>query len=349
MKRTHVHLDPGDVLGDWVVEAPLTHAEPQLYAAHKEEDKAVQALLKVRVWTREADAGHHREVSFLRSVEHEAIATLVDCGTDLPADAVWCALEPFDATPLSDHLRTGPLPWREACAAFAMVADALARVHASGRVHRDLQPAKIMLGADGAVRLVGFELCMTPSELARRPPPLGALAYLAPEVLADPLIHPSRADLYAFGCVLYESLTGQSAFPAAAMGAQEPDALLQWKTRTEALDPGETAPDWLRNLVRKCTEPDPDRRLPDVEALVGWLDAARSSWEVAPAPPAPPPLPPPSLTRVRPRLAPPRIQHAPANRKLELLYLAAAVMGFLTAIAFSAAAIIAGEMAWTFG
>ena len=133
--------------------------------------------------------------------------------------------------------------------------------------------------------------------------------------------------------------------------------LLEWKTRARELDPGPPAPDWLRALVRKCTHPDAQQRLPDFDAVVAWLDASRPSWELV-APEATPMLaerrgePPP--LRVQPSLVDTEslaraiadqvhIRDAPAPRA-DLYVLIGAAAGLAAGLALSPLVIAHDEL-----
>jgi serine/threonine protein kinase len=366
----------GSRIGNWVVDDVVALTEPWLYKAHRHDDPERTAALKVARRGKH-DAGFEREAAALRKLDHAAIPKCLDHGQD--AEINWLAMPWFEGEALSDRLLSGPLEWREACLAFEKLASALSHVHAANIVHRDVTPAHVRIGSDGAVRLEGFELAMEDAQLDRAADvPLGDLSYVAPEAIAKPDHHAPRADLYAFGCVFYEALTGRTAFPAAAWGAKvDPAArMLEWKTRAEALDPGVDVPSWLAQLVRKATHPAPAKRLPDTDAFLGWLDGARPSWAPAPAPVAPPPplapvatlapvIPAPTLV-LAPKLAPPiQVDEPPARPTptptMDLrppaapsipaykppppfLYAQATALGVISGLAFSGLVILFVEM-----
>ncbi len=330
----------GDELGDWTLRDQLTFASPLLFKAVKTDDADVHAIIHLMQPVQRA--AHERQVKALSALDHPCIPALLGHGTG--EGHTWIAVEPFEGESLADRLLLGSVLWREACPMFQQLSGALEHVHEHGLLHRDICPSKIWLDRDGKVTLIGFDLAASQELLETLDdPPLGEMAYLAPEVIANPRQHPARADLYAFGCVMHETLTGQSAFPAATMGkpAERAQRMIQWKTRSLALDPGEELPDWLRNLVRKSTHPNPDKRLPDVESLVGWFDAAEAKWQSTPtAEQRPPDLAPMAPLELQPTAlqGPPRGQ-APVS----VLYVAAALAGSVTALAVSAVAILVLE------
>ena len=327
-------LPTGAVVGSWRVEDIVSLGVPRTFRA-RHVGVSTEALLKVVPHAKAQAEAQEREVAALRNLVHPALPQVLDFGIDPDAGVVWTAFE-----------------WRAACRLFRDLGAALATVHAEGIVHRDLRPTNVLVGPAGEATLAGFDFAMTQEALERlADAPFGDLAYLAPEVLRDPAHHGSKADVYAFGCLMYEVLTGRAAFPAAAWGEQADQAIrmLDWKTRSEPLDPGEDVPDWLRSMVVKCTDPDPDRRLPDIEALVGWLDAAEPSWvgpraKLTPAPVMPAPAIRPRATRVPPDRtlpSPPPIRRA---MPLVFQYFAAGFLGCLSALGFSSLLLLFVEL-----
>ena len=257
----------GESIGPWKVERTLTYGEPAWVAAHGD---GVDAVLQVSKLHRMGQTWQDRAVAALQSLDHGAIPRLVDAGR---ANALlYVAMRPFPTDTLADRLFTGPVPVDLCCTWLHAVASALRHMHDAGWVHGDVAPQHIHVADDGRAWLYGMASAQRVGEAPRFTEELPArtLTHLAPEVLADPHHAPPRADIYAFGTVAYELLAGRPAFPAAAW-AGRPDQqrmLLEWKTRARELDPGPPAPDWLRALVRKCTHPDAQQRLPDFDAVV---------------------------------------------------------------------------------
>lgn len=342
---------PGERIGTWLVEDAVTLEEPWIYRALHHE-LGTPAQIEIRRRSTGQDR-HDRAAEAMRVLDHPVLPRLLAFGTEPERDLVWIATEPFDGERLSDMLLTGPLDWKRAARLFHRIASALAQVHAHSLVHRDVNPTRIRVGLDDTVRLEGFGLALDATAAGRSAEaPLGDMSYIAPEVIADPNHHAARADLYSLGCVLHEALTGRAAFPAAAWGEKADPAarMLEWKTRTAALDPGEVAPPWLRSLVRKATDPSSDKRLPDMEAFIGWLDAAAPTWKLEEASVATTDaLPAPPIVRARPSIAPPDeediidiARHEAANHAppVALAYMAAAALGAVTGLAFTALVIL---------
>ncbi|HHO52863.1 MAG TPA: hypothetical protein ENK18_18800 [Deltaproteobacteria bacterium] len=373
-------LFPGKSTGSWLIDDLVGLGMPRTYKARHLEVGS-ECRLKVLPRTETTLSSQRREVEALRSISHEAVPEVLDSGVDQERELVWTAFTWFEAEPLEDQLLAGPIPWRDACALFRILADAMSQIHSLGLLHRDIRPKNVLVAPDptgagaGSAWLIGFDYAMTQQQLERLShAPFGDLAYLAPEVLNDPTHHGAKADVYALGCLMYEVLTAEPAFPAAAFDGERRDQaqqMLEWKTRSGVLDPGEDCPDWLRNMIAKCTDPYPPRRLPDVDTLLGWLDGAEESWRPRPAAPAAPTLaPPPVLLPTRPSIRPPnrlprvgklspRPQQAraaapeprppplppkPQGTSLSAQYLMAVALGVLLALGFSALIILFIEL-----
>jgi serine/threonine protein kinase len=359
------HAEPlrsGEQLDNWVIEDCPWPGRPDLLRGHHSAVPESAVLLQVWERTPANARAQQRAIAALTALDHETIPRLHDYGEDHTRGLYWLATSYFHGEPLSDLLVIGSLEWRDACSAFFGVARALAQIHAHGLAHRNITPENILVSQDGTGQLIDYSLAMDLDGLSRSSnPPMGSLSYLAPEAISSPHDHGQRSDLYAMGVVFYEALTGGTAFPAAAWGGASPDPaarMLRWKTRAKALDPGPAAPPWLSKLIRKATHPVARRRLPDIEAFVGWMDAARNTWannpDHAPLPSfgAPPPLPiqVPSLqpSSVRPpvvRTAAPALERGIAFRPaVGLASVVAGVLGSGMGLAFSTLIILFVEM-----
>lgn len=346
-------LRAGDRLGRWVIDHCIGPAIPRLYRARRSDDEHVTALVTTLPRRVDFEERLRREAGMLRQLAHDAVPDLIDFGVSREHDVVWMTTSDVDGETLEDRLLMGALPWQEACALVHQIAMGLRHAHEHSIVHRDVRPAKILLTRDGGARIVGFDAAMNEGELSQAAEvPMGPLGYLAPEVITKGRKAGPRADLYALGVVLYEALTGRPAFPAALMDERTDPAerMLEWKTRSKPLRPSGEAPAWLKNLVEKATHPDPAERLPDMDAFVGWLDAARGFWEPEPKP-EPPPIAdtPPPIMMAAPTLAPPGTfpdpsPPAPPPQLMPLAYVTAASLGVAVGLLFSVVVILMVEL-----
>jgi serine/threonine protein kinase len=268
----------GQTIGRWTVDVTLSFGNPSLVSAVATTDPSERAILQIAKRTRGAERIFKRRSRALRELALPGLPTLIEArGTD---SHVFLALEPFPTDALSDRMAEGEVDWPLACTWLDRIARVLQSIHDAGWVHGGLDPHSIFIGPDDAVWMLGLE-CASPA--GERPPiPRRSMTYVAPEVLQDADHNGPRADLYAFGCIAYELLSNEPAFAATAW-AEHPDPrrmLLEWKAKTTALDPGPDHPDWIRSIVRKCTHPEPDHRLPDIDTVIEWMDSARTSWVV---------------------------------------------------------------------
>jgi serine/threonine protein kinase len=201
-------------------------------------------------------ARFRREAQLLASLNHPSIGSIY--GFEEAGSTPALVLELVEGQTLASRLARGPLRVEEALRLGAQIAEALEAAHERGIVHRDLKPGNVMLRPGGTVKVLDFGLAtalgadhvdasgttvsLTPFAIAGTP------AYMAPEqARGEPVDR--RADIWAFGCVLYEMLTGRSIFGAAT--ATESLA----KVREAPIDVGalpDDTPASVRRLVRRC-------------------------------------------------------------------------------------------------
>jgi serine/threonine-protein kinase len=196
-------------------------------------------------------------------------------------------MELVEGPTLADRLAAGALPLDEALSIARQIVEALEAAHAAGIVHRDLKPANIKVREDGTVKVLDFGLAkaLDPEGAAAAGATtsptismhataagiiLGTAAYMSPEQARGRSVD-KRADIWAFGAVLYEMLTGRRAFDA----DDTSDTLALVLTK----DPDWTAlpkstPAAIRRLTRRCLERDPKRRVPDIAVARLEIDEA---------------------------------------------------------------------------
>jgi serine/threonine-protein kinase len=222
-----------------------------------------------------------REARILATLNHPHIGAIY--ALEESAGILGLVLELVEGPTLADRLKAGPLRIRDALAMARQTADALEAAHAKGIVHRDLKPANIKVTADGTVKILDFGLAKAVAERTdlsptRRPTVdltaegivLGTASYMSPEQ-ARGLVVDTRTDIWAFGCVLYETLTGRRAFRGdsiadclAAILGSEPD----WS----ALPP--STPPTIVGLLQRCLDKDVQRRLAQIGDARLELDSA---------------------------------------------------------------------------
>jgi len=232
-------------------------------------------------------ARFQREAELLASLNHPNIAAIY--GLESAEGAVAIVLELVEGETLEGLVRRGPLAIHEALPIARQIVEALEAAHDKGVVHRDLKPANIKMTADGRVKVLDFGLAKMleadPKSSAMSMSPtlsvhatysgviLGTAAYMSPEQARGKPVD-RRADVWAFGCVLYEMLTGTHAFDP---GETVSDAIASVLTREPDLNalPADT-PRPIRRLLRRCLQKDPQQRLPHIGAARLEIDEART-------------------------------------------------------------------------
>ena len=227
-------------------------------------------------------ARFEREAKAIAGLNHPHICTLHDIGTE--GDTDFLVMEYLDGQTLAQRLEKGPLPLQEALEVAIAIADALDKAHRQGIVHRDLKPGNIILTKSGA-KLLDFGLAKLKdaggagvegvSAQASQKEPLttqgsilGTLQYMAPEQLEGRNVD-ARSDVFAFGTVVYEMVTGRKAFEGDSQASLIGAILHTVPPPLSALEPT-TAPPFDR-LVAKCLAKDPDRRWQAASDLVDEL------------------------------------------------------------------------------
>jgi serine/threonine-protein kinase len=216
-------------------------------------------------------ARFEREARVLASLNHPHIATIY--GVDETDGVRALILELVEGPTLAERLGGGPMPVREALSAARQIAEALDAAHEKGIVHRDLTPANIKVTPDGIVKVLDFGIAKmrAPDDAAveastvttvgtRAGALLGTAAYMSPEQARGQAAD-KRSDIWAFGCVLYEMLTGRAAFA----GETVSDTLAHVLQREPEWDrlPASTPPP-IRRLLRRCLAKDAKKRLRDI-------------------------------------------------------------------------------------
>jgi len=249
-----------------------------------------QVAIKVlpQAFASDADrlARFDREARTLASLNHGNIAHIY--GLERGADGhVALVMELVEGETLADRIARGALPVDEALAIARQIAEALTAAHAQGIIHRDLKPANIKVAPDGSVKVLDFglakaleqgqgsgigdqgsggrgSLSLSPTiaspTMTQAGVLLGTAAYMSPEQARGKAVD-KRTDIWAFGCVLYEMLTGKRIFE----GEEVSDtlaAVLRGDPEWAALP--STVPPSVAAMLRRCLEKDPKRRLHDI-------------------------------------------------------------------------------------
>jgi serine/threonine protein kinase len=200
-----------------------------------------------------------REVAIAEKLNHPNIVRHFDCG--LHDDRIYFAMELVECGTLKDVLQQrGRLPWREAAECAVQVCAALGHAHAMGVIHRDLKPANLFLAADGRVKVGDFGLArdLDRGRLTLEGQTVGTCRYMPPEQITGDADLTGAADLYALGCVLYQSISGQPPYDGKTIVE-----IFEAHLYTEATPLAELARDCpaaLADLVTRLLEKDPLER-----------------------------------------------------------------------------------------
>jgi serine/threonine protein kinase len=277
-------LTAGDVLGAYrLIDEIGRGGMGQVFAAkHRALGKqvAIKVLRERYATDRESLRRFFREARTACAIEHPNIVEISDFIEDERGRAFY-VMEYLRGRTLQDRLDMGPLAPPEALPIARQIADALSALHGAEIMHRDLKPANIFLVPSGRpeagehVKLLDFGLAKAtdldaPSELATSPNfLLGTPEYMAPEQIKRPQDVDWRADIYAFGTVLFEMLVGERPIVATTPGellvklvTTEPPRLAERVDTTPELD----------TLVARCLDKDPERR-PSAAGLLEALDS----------------------------------------------------------------------------
>ena len=302
-------LTPGTRLGVYEVTAQIGEGGMgQVYRATDTKLKrqvAVKILPPSVAADRDRLARFQREAEVLASLNHPNIAAIY--GLEDSSGLTALVMELIEGEDLSAHIGRGAMSVAECLPIARQIADALEAAHELGIVHRDLKPANIKVRADGAVKVLDFGLAKALDSAQARASGaagasadnsptltgvatqmgmiLGTAAYMAPEQAKGRVVD-KRADIWAFGVVLFEMLTGQRAFK----GDDISETLASVLKDTPAFgDLPAGTPSRLRELLARCLQKDPRQRQRDIGDVKLELDAiAAGRGDVSPAAPAVP-------------------------------------------------------------
>jgi hypothetical protein len=259
-------------------------------------DVALKVLPRTHANDAAAVERFEREAHAVAALSHPNILSIFDFGVH--DGAPYAAMELLEGETLRDRLRGGPLPLRQAIDFAIQIAEALAAAHEKGIVHRDLKPENIFITTESRAKVLDFGLAKqtmraaapaedTPTERRATTPGtvMGTVGYMSPEQVRG-LEVDARSDIFSFGAVLYEMLSGRRAFGGDS-AVEVMNAIL--KNDVEALDASTDAvPPAVARVVEHCLEKDPRKRFQaarDVAFALGALgEMQRTSSRVAAIP-----------------------------------------------------------------
>ena len=280
-------LTPGTRLGVYEVTAQI--GEGGMGQVYRATDTKLKRQVAIKILPPSVAADHdrlarfQREAEVLASLNHPNIAAIY--GLEESAGMTALVIELVEGEDLSEIIARGAVSLSDTLPLAKQIAEALEAAHEQGIIHRDLKPANIKVRADGTVKVLDFGLAKamdqagassadvmnSPTLTARATQMgmiLGTAAYMAPEQARGRVVD-RRADIWAFGVVLYEMLTGQRAFEGEDISITLASVLKE-HVKWDALPADLPLP--LQKLLRRCLEKDPRRRL-------SWIGEARLTLE----------------------------------------------------------------------
>ena len=278
-------IGPGTRVGPYEITAAIgAGGMGEVYRARDTRlgrDVAIKVLPESFASDPDRRARFEREAQLLASLNHPNIAIIH--GLEESAGVRALVMELVEGPTLADRIAEGPIPLEEALPLARQIAEALEAAHERGIIHRDLKPANIKLTPSGQVKVLDFglakmlesagsrqraagseHLSMSPTlsvQATYAGVILGTAAYMSPEQARGKAVD-RRADIWAFGCVLFEMLTGKQAFDAGETVSDAVAAILKSDPDWDAV-PADT-PANIRTLLRRCLKKDPRERLRDI-------------------------------------------------------------------------------------
>lgn len=221
-----------------------------------------------------------REARFLASIQHENVVELIDHGTTDEGDTVM-VMELLEGHTLRRHLdETGPLPTARVLWIGIQLGRALARAHDMGGIHRDLKPANVFIERDAqdrdVVKVLDFGLVKPTQKTHQESLTLsgfvmGTPVYMSPEQAEGEAID-ARSDIYSFGIMLFEMMTGVPPYSGDSVAAILTGHLDQPIPRLASKYPMVNCPEALEDLIRRCLDKEPDGRPDSMSTLVRELE-----------------------------------------------------------------------------
>jgi len=299
-----VTLTVGDRLSPYEIVAPLgAGGMGEVYRARDSRlnrDVAVKVLLPALANDPDRLARFRQEARILASLNHPNIAHIH--GVEDAGEHWAIVMELVEGPTLADRIVQGALPVEEALVIARQIADALEAAHEQGVIHRDLKPGNVKVRLDGTVKVLDFGLAKAlehspaagvldpggrrfdsptiPAAMTAAGVIVGTVAYMPPAQLKGKAVD-RRADLWAFGCVVYEMLSGRAPFEATTV-SEVLAKIIEREPDWTAL-PAKT-PRSVRTLLRRCLEKDPRRRLDSAAGARLEIEDVSSSFDLSPPP-----------------------------------------------------------------
>jgi serine/threonine protein kinase len=215
------------------------------------------------------------ELKLARKISHKNVGRMYELMED--EGAHYITMEYVAGQDLKGLIRqSGRLTVETAISIARQVGEGLAEAHRQGVVHRDLKPKNILIDRDGTAKIMDFGIArsLQAKGITVEGMIIGTLGYMSPEQVEGKPID-ARSDIFAFGCVLYEMLTGKSAFGRET--TSETIAAILHEDPPPLSKSGIAIPEELQRIISRCLEKDPERRFPSMNEVVSLLTRAEQS------------------------------------------------------------------------
>ncbi len=285
-------IEPGTRIGPYVLSDVLgAGGMGVVYRAHDdrlERDVAIKLTAGVGAGDAAQMRQMQQEARAASRLSHPNILSVYDVG--IHEQRMYVVTELLEGESLRSVVERGPMPWRTALRAARQIADGLAAAHAEGIIHRDIKPENLFLTTDDRIKILDFGIATWRSDegegitrasartVSLAGTIVGTVGYMSPEQARGQKVD-ARSDIFAFGCVLYEMLSGQPAFdggsPAEVLAAIQRDAPPPLEDLVPRLRPE------LSRIVERCLEKDPARRFPSARDVAFALSLIETGGPVS--------------------------------------------------------------------
>jgi serine/threonine protein kinase len=235
-----------------------------VYKAHDEQLNRLVAIKVLLPWAIDDPVSRARlleEARYLGALSHPHIVTVYQMARERDIDLV--VMEYVDGKTLDEHIPVRGLALAKALDWALQIGNALEAAHAIGILHRDLKPSNIMVTRDGRVKLLDFGLALRIGGKSA-PAEFGTKAFMAPELLAGNTVSDCRSEIFSFGLVVYQMLTGKMTFTEIPEKSNREGRPVHWPVRLK----GHVE---LAQTVRKCLEADPNLRFQSMAEVLSAL------------------------------------------------------------------------------
>jgi serine/threonine-protein kinase len=273
-------LSRGDTLGPYEIVGQL--GAGGMGIVYRARDTRLGRDVAIKVSAERFSERFEREAKLIASLNHQNICSLYDVGQS------FLVMELVEGPTLAERIAEGPIPLEESLHIAAQIAEALQSAHDQGIVHRDLKPGNIKIKPDGTVKVLDFGLAKMGGGAPASSPDsptmsmaatqagviLGTAAYMSPEQARGKPTD-KRTDIWAFGAVLYEMITGRQLFRGEDISETLASVIMKEPDLAEI-------PPRVERVLRRCLEKDPKKRLRDISGVALLLDQGKIIPTAAP-------------------------------------------------------------------